>query len=155
MQEIFSWHHTFEAAMNFTPIIDAARCRLAQLTEQQAARPSREGGWSRKQILGHLIDSASNNHQRFVRAILDGGLSEWPSYEQERWVAAGGYQDLPWTELIDLWSSYNRLLSHFVSRMPESALEFRCRVGGQEMTLGELTRSYVTHMEHHLTQILD
>jgi hypothetical protein len=141
--------------MNFSLVVDTARCRLAAFTEKEAARPFREGGWSRKQILGHLIDSASNNHQRFVRTILDGSLSDWPSYEQERWVEAGGYQDLPWTELVDLWSNYNRLLSHVLSRAPEQALGFRCRVGGEETTLGELARAYVTHMEHHLNQILD
>ncbi len=141
--------------MNFMPSIDAARSRLAALTEEDAARPVREGGWSRKQILGHLIDSASNNHQRFVRAILNGGL-DWPSYEQERWVEAGGYHELPWTELVALWSSYNRLLSHVVSRMPEHAAGFRCRIGHEgAMSLGELVRAYLTHMEHHLRQILD
>ncbi len=121
--------------IDFSPRIDAARCRLAALTETDAARPFREGGWSRKQILGHLIDSASNNHQRFVRCLINGGLSDWPSYEQERWVEAGGYQDLPWTALVDLWSNYNRLLSHVLSRMPDEALRFRCRVGEEEMTL--------------------
>jgi hypothetical protein len=141
--------------MDFLPAIDAARARLAALTEEQAARPVRAGGWSRKQILGHLIDSASNNHQRFVRSIVNEGLPDWPSYEQERWVEAGGYDDLPWTELVGFWSGYNRLLSHIVSRMPEQAAGFRCRVGTEgEMTLGELVRAYLAHMEHHLKQIL-
>ncbi len=140
--------------LHFSSLIDASRCRLAALSEKDAARPFREGGWSRKQILGHLIDSASNNHQRFVRSIIHGGLSDWPSYEQDRWVEVQGYRDIPWVDLVELWTLYNRLLGHILGRMPEEALEFRCRVGGEDMTLAGLARAYVNHLEHHLEQML-
>jgi hypothetical protein len=140
--------------MTLTSLIDASHCRLAALTEDDAARPYREGGWSRKQILGHLIDSASNNHQRFVRCIIGGGLTDWPSYQQERWVEVQGYRDLPWTDLVALWAYYNRLLGHILNRMPVEASGFRCRVGGEEMTLAGLAGAYVSHLKHHLKQIL-
>lgn len=135
-------------------LVDASQQRLAALSEEEASQPVKAGGWSRKQILGHLIDSASNNHQRFVRCVLNGGLAGWPSYEQEGWVQVQKYQDAPWPELVALWFSYNRLLHHVLRRIPPEKLNLRCQIESSEMSLGEVARGYVEHLEHHLKQIL-
>lgn len=138
----------------FRSVIESAWPRLAALDEPVAAQPLKTGGWSRKQILGHLIDSASNNHQRFVRCLLDGGLTAWPSYEQNGWVETGRYQDLPWTGLVEFWSGYNRLLHHILSHLPEEKFALRCQVGDENRSLGELASAYLDHLEHHLNRIL-
>src|SRR5260370_13772360 len=123
------------------------------LTDGEAAEPAISGGWSRKQILGHLIDSASNNHQRFVRALLADEL-RWPNYDQEGCVRAQHYQDAKWADLVRLWASYNRLLAHILARVPEMKAGTPCRIGhNPPMTLVELPPDYITHLEHHLQQI--
>jgi hypothetical protein len=138
----------------FRSLAEAARSRLDALGEEEAGRPVKTGGWSRKQILGHLIDSASNNHQRFVRCLLDGGLTGWPNYEQNGWVETGRYEDLPWAWLVEFWCGYNRLLHHILSHVPEEKLALRCQVGDSDKSLGEVAGAYRDHMEHHLAQIL-
>src|SRR5246127_5439308 len=87
------------------------------ISETEATVPAIEGGWSRKQILGHLIDSASNNHQRFVRALLQDEL-RWPNYEQEGCVRVERFQEARWSDLVQLWASYNRFLAHLLAGVP-------------------------------------
>ena len=101
---------------------------LGQVSEQQGRRPFREGGWSRKEILGHLIDSALNNHQRFVRAALAGAY-DGPSYQQEGWVAMHGYEYMPWSVLLEHWLGQNQLLCEVVERIPEERFDALCRIG--------------------------
>jgi DinB superfamily len=116
-------------------------------------RPSRER-WTKKEALGHLIDSASNNHQRFVRGQLAAG-QDFPGYEQEPWVRIQNYQGAQWNDLIDLWRAYNTHLLHVVSCMSEEGERATCRVkGGNEMTLAALFVDYVDHLEHHLKAML-
>ena len=135
-------------------ILESKAGRLLALSDAASAlRPAPEK-WSRKEILGHLVDSASNNHQRFVRATLVPDLV-FPSYEQEGWVAVQRYGEESWLNLIDLWLAYNRHLLHVMSSAPESALGHRCVVGsGEPMSLRDLMTSYVDHLQHHLSQIL-
>jgi hypothetical protein len=130
--------------------IDCELPHLQNLTQFEAPKP---GGWSRKEELGHLIDSATNNHMRFVRATLDGEF-RGPGYMQDDWVAAHGYQDLAWSDLIDLWYRYNALLAHLVERIPEAHMSNRCVVGSGDVTLRFLIEDYVLHMQHHLNHIL-
>jgi hypothetical protein len=124
-----------------------------RVTESVVRMRTPEGGWSRKEILGHLIDSASNNHQRFVRAQLEEEL-QFPAYEQEGWARTQHCEDLPLTDLVDLWVAYNRLLVHIASRIPEDKLGRLVRVGsGDPVTLQFLVTDYLDHMEHHLGQL--
>jgi hypothetical protein len=89
---------------------------LAGFSEAEAGqRPSPER-WTRKEVLGHLIDSASNNHQRFVRGQIAAG-QDFPGYDQERWVRIQGYQTARWSDLIELWRAYNTHLLHVAGRM--------------------------------------
>ncbi|HEY1758902.1 MAG TPA: DinB family protein [Bryobacteraceae bacterium] len=122
--------------------------------EEAAAKPAHEGAWSRKQELGHLIDSATNNHVRFVRASLEPEFRGLP-YEQDGWVAVHGYAELPWSMLLEFWKNYNQLLAELVARIPEDRLATRCIVGESvPVTLGFLIEDYVAHMQHHLDHIL-
>jgi hypothetical protein len=134
--------------------VTAAETRLRALSERDAAEPRAGGKWSPKEILGHLVDSASNNHQRFVRAQLAPSLRV-PGYEQEAWVAVQRYQDRQWSDLVLLWAAYNRHLVHVIAAIPEDQRHVSCEIGGDEpVTLAHVVLDYVGHIRHHLRQIL-
>lgn len=126
---------------------------LQKVTETESEQPALKGGWSRKQVIGHLIDSASNNHQRFVRASLQGSL-EFPGYDQDGCVRVEAVQDAPWPLLIALWKNYNLYLAHVIAHLPLSQLNAQCRIGENEpVTLKFLAEDYLRHLLHHLSQI--
>lgn len=128
--------------------------RLRQIDEEAASAPNRVGPWSRKHLLGHLIDSAANNHIRFVRAALQ---SEYhgPSYDGDAWVRLHRYDQLPWTQLVDWWSTLNQIIVQVVREIPAGKYAVPCYVEGFEMmTLQALIEDYAAHMQHHLDQIL-
>jgi hypothetical protein len=136
-------------------ILERVPARLRTIPDAEGEAPLAPGKWSRKQILGHLIDSAANNHQRFVRSQLISPLS-FPGYEQDEWVRAQQYQTEPWADLLGLWNSYNLHLVHVFENIPEEKWEHRCILGDQEpVTLEFLANDYVRHLEHHLSQILE
>lgn len=125
---------------------------LGNIADGEAAQPRSGGGWSRKQILGHLIDSATVNHQRFVRAQFETGFSFL--YEQDQWVDLQRYQDRPWQELIELWTALNRHLLYAIESLPEDKLENLCGQGDDEpWTLAYRIPDYLHHMRHHVEQI--
>ncbi|HUI72193.1 MAG TPA: DinB family protein [Spirochaetia bacterium] len=127
------------------------RLRLMQPRELSATRAP--GTWNKKQILGHLIDSASNNHQRFVRALLSEELV-FPGYSQNDWVRVQDYADEEWQRIVDMWSALNRHLAHVVGRLPADRLQTPCRIGDNApVTLEALIADYIRHLEHHLEQL--
>jgi hypothetical protein len=134
-------------------LVEAAEPRLRAISETESTQPILAGGWSRKQVIGHLIDSASNNHQRFVRAALQTSL-DFPGYDQGGSVRVQAVQDADWQLLVVLWAAYNRYLAHVIARLPASKLETVCRIGsGDAVTLEFLAKDYVTHLGHHLGQL--
>ena len=134
-------------------VVEAAEPRLRQVSALDSAKPILTGGWSRKQVVGHLIDSASNNHQRFVRAAQQSSL-DFPGYDQEGNVRAQVPEEADWPLLVSLWAAYNRYLAHVVARLPASKLETVCRIGsGKPVTLSFIATDYLTHLVHHLKQI--
>ncbi|MFL6447592.1 MAG: DinB family protein [Bryobacteraceae bacterium] len=145
---------TIYEQLRFGDHIESAHQALQKISEEHSSGTFREGGWSRKEILGHLIDSALNNHQRFVRATLDGSY-EGPGYAQVDWVNVHGYASMPWESILEHWAFQNRLLAEVVRRIPEARLEVSCRVGTDSpVTLRFLVEDYLAHMDHHLRQIL-
>ena len=143
-----------QTANRLARILAATPLRLADVSDADASQPPAPGRWSKKEILGHLIDSASNNHQRFVRAQLAPAY-EGPSYQQESWVAAQSYATESWPDLVNLWLLYNRHLLHIVRLLPEASLAVPCAIGGSAaVPLSEVVSGYVDHLEHHLAQIL-
>jgi hypothetical protein len=142
-----------ELSEKLTSVIDAAEPRLREFSESESEKPILSGGWSRKQVLGHLIDSASNNHQRFVRAALQSSL-DFPGYDQDGNTRVQAPQEADWLLLASLWAAYNRYLAHIIARLPASKLETPCRIGsGAQVTLRFLATDYLTHLVHHLRQI--
>ena len=142
-----------EPSEKLLQLVDAAEPRLREITELESAKPILSGGWSRKQVIGHLIDSASNNHQRFVRAALQPSL-EFPAYDQVGNIRVQAVQEADWPLLVALWSGYNRYLAHIIAQLPASKLDVVCRIGsGEPVTLGFLVTDYLTHLVHHLNQL--
>lgn len=144
-----------DVARDIETILDETLPRLTVFGEAEAASVRPGGAWTRKQILGHLVDSAVNNHQRFVRAQLQQELL-FPSYEQEGWVAVQAYSERPWTSLVALWDALNRHVAHVIARIPGERLATPVRLGDHEpVTLEFVARDYVRHLRHHLQQILE
>ena len=107
--------------------------------------------WSKKEILGHLIDSAANNHQRFIRAQFETPVI---FYEQDLWVSIQNYQSESPELLIFLWEAYNRHLAHVIEQIPQQNLS-KTSIGkdGTVCTLEFLINDYLNHLEFHLEQI--
>ncbi len=143
-----------ELGMEFDRRFSLAAASLNAVSEAEAERPIREGGWPRKLILGHLIDSSINNHLRFVRAALEGHF-EGPTYQQEGWVKLNNYVHLSWQELLRQWKMRNELLAQTVSQIPEAAMDAPCRIADEgALTLRALIVDYLDHLEHHIAQIV-
>jgi hypothetical protein len=150
---------------DFRQTVDRAADRLMALSEDEASARPAPGKWSRKEIIGHLIDSASNNHGRFVRAQLQDDLV-FPGYDQDAWVQAQRYQDRRWPDLVRLWQAFNQHIAtvmetadrHQVTR-PRARhnldqLAWRTVSAMQSTTLEYFMRDYVDHLKHHLEQVL-
>lgn len=141
-----------ETAKALEQVLTTAVPQLQQYSSVQAAEKPAPGKWSKKEIVGHLIDSALNNHQRFVRAQQ--GPIEMPGYAQDFWVQSQGYQDADWETLIRVWDTINRNLARIMRLIPAEALQQTCRIGNNEpVTLEYLVTDYLVHMKHHLRQL--
>jgi hypothetical protein len=150
---------------DFRDTIVSAKARLSDMSETQSRQKNSPGDWSAAEVIGHLIDSAANNHQRFVRAQFTDDLV-FPGYEQNQWVSSQKYSDEAWPEVIQLWTSYNLHLLHVVSVIPEDVLTkarsphtldqiaFKHVDKNTPATLEYLIRDYLDHLRHHLNQIL-
>jgi hypothetical protein len=133
--------------------VEIAEPILRSVPEAETKTPVLKGGWSRKQVIGHLIDSASNNHQRFVRAALQGSL-DFPGYDQDGCSRVQAAQSAPWPLLITLWANYNLYLAHVIAHLPADKLESPCTIGANlPVTLMFLAEDYLAHLKHHLGQI--
>jgi hypothetical protein len=142
-----------ELARDFRTELNSLEEALLRLPPALADTPWRAGGWTRKQIVGHLLDSAANNRQRFVRAAIDGQYAG-PGYAQDEWVAAHGYAGQPWETLLGWWKAEHEILMAAVDRIPEERLEASCVVGNDEpVTLRFLITDYIRHQKWHLQQL--
>ena len=126
----------------------------AAISEQGASLPRASGGWSRKQIAGHLIDSATVNHQRFIRALA-GEDNFNLLYAQEEWVALNGYQHREWKELLCLWEAINRHLLTVCRQIRSDQSELISGHGGDTTpwTLAYRVPDYVEHLKMHVEQM--
>lgn len=152
-------------ARKLLEVVETATGDLQRLDGRAARRPRAPGKWSPQQTLGHLIDSAANNHRRFITLQSAADLV-FDGYEGDEWVRVQAYDEADWVMLVELWRSYNRHLAHVVSRMAAGdltrprtphvldRLAWRPVPADEPATLEYLVRDYVGHLEHHLAQIL-
>jgi hypothetical protein len=124
---------------------------LMDVHEPEFSKKPAPGRWSGKEILGHLIDSASNNIQRFIRGQYENETSI--VYEQDTWVLLNGYQEAPLSELITLWYLMNRQIMRIIEKMPAENPGKIILINDQPRSLGWILEDYVRHMKHHLDQI--
>lgn len=151
---------------DFQATIEKSSAALRTISETESALPRSPGKWSPKQIIGHLIDSACNNHRRFILAQLQDDLV-FPGYDQEAWVQLQQYQQAQWLSLIELWRTYNLQLAHVMAAVPEEIrkrphanhsldqIAWRAVPKSRPATLEYLMVDYIEHLKHHLNQILD
>ncbi|QNH62634.1 DinB family protein [Hymenobacter sediminicola] len=129
--------------------------RLPVYEESDLCRPLTPGGWSRRQILGHLIDSAVNNHRRFVLCQLEPTPYRVVPYDQNGWVECGAYHTAPVTELLQLWTLHNQQLARLIVQLTPDKLAHCCEFdNGYAVTLGWLIEDYTVHLEHHVRQMI-
>jgi len=141
-----------DIAVELTEIVENAEKAFHGIREEEWSCKSAPEKWSKKEILGHLIDSASNNHQRFVRAQRQ--HAPQIIYEQNRWVEAQNYADAQTENLIRLFTAYNRHLAHVLFQMsPETGMRL-CDINKEQpVTVEWLAQDYIRHLLHHLSVI--
>ena len=138
---------------DFRATVMDATGRLREISSAASRQKSAPDDWSRVEILGHLIDSAANNHQRFVRAQEADALT-FPGYNQNHWVTSQAYQDADWQHLVALWSHLNLHLADVIARIPPSNYSVPCTIGGNPaVPLETIIVGYRDHLHHHIAQI--
>jgi hypothetical protein len=146
-------------------IVEGSVPVLEELSDADAGEKPATDRWSTKEVLGHLIDSATNNHRRFIIAYsMSDLISE--GYDADVWVTLQDYQNREWSSIIGLWDRYNRHIAAVLDRLPEDIVRrehaahnfhemaWRLVPANTPTTLGYLIRDYIGHLEHHLRQIL-
>jgi hypothetical protein len=122
--------------------------------EIRTTRRARADGWCAREVLGHLIDSACNNHRRFVVG-QSAETERFDGYNQDDWVSRQHYERVPWSDLVALWSAYNRHLAHVIACIPDAATARTALSpdGSGPVSLAFVMEDYVRHLRHHLAQI--
>ncbi|HZG15695.1 MAG TPA: DinB family protein [Candidatus Bathyarchaeia archaeon] len=144
-----------EAASRLTALLQTIPEQLSAFTEEELSVRSAPHKWSKKEILGHLCDSAINNLSRFVRAQTDEHPFSVVGYAQNEWVSIQAYQDAPFEDILQLWATLNKSIVRVISPLTEEKGQHPCILSnGDHVTLLWLINDYVDHMEHHLRQIL-
>ncbi len=142
-----------EAISSLQNLLKVVPQRLMNVYEDAVEKKSTSANWSPKEELGHLLDSAANNHQRIVRAQLE-DKPAMPGYDQNGWVAVHGYQRREWKELIELWKALNRQLLAAAEAVSANSWTRTLTVAGSEaLTLQFVFEDYLAHMAHHLHHI--
>lgn len=143
----------FTSANQLESTVVAARTWLHGLDEGVVRHRPSPDRWTISEVVGHMIDSACNHHQRLVRA-QDSDELTFPKYDQNSWVAKAGYDKSDWAQLVDLWHLYNLHLAQVIRNVSEDDLDTPCTITPHETcTLGFLVSDYVNHLNHHLAKI--
>lgn len=142
-----------DTASELRNVVLETSSRLTRVTDSEASQSPSTGKWCAKEVIGHLVDSAANNHHRFVRALQQKAMT-FPAYDADHWVNSQAYGDEKWEHLLLLWTSYNLHLSHVIERIPAEALDHVCSMGNDEPSvLRDLVVDYLGHLKHHLEQV--
>jgi len=134
-------------------IIDVLPVKVNQFSEEEFTVKPKDK-WSKKEILGHLCDSATNNHHRFIRIQFEEQPFVVVPYKQNDWVSIQDYHNMPTNDVIGFWTTINKQILRVISKIPEEKLLYLCDVGNNKFfTFSELIEDYLRHMDHHLIQI--
>jgi hypothetical protein len=138
-----------ELSERLAAVLRSAMPWLVTLSEAEASVPEREGKWSAKQVVGHLIDSAVNNLGRIVRMQIEPDVSLF-GYDQRGWVSSQHYAEREWVQVLALWFALNEQVAWTIGHVELARLANEGEVEGDRVTLGFLIEDYIAHMEHHL-----
>jgi hypothetical protein len=143
-----------ELAKYLAALTESASAATGRLSEKEWREPYATGKWTRLEVLGHLVDSAAQNHQRFARALHQESIM-MASYEGDAQVRVQHYAEAPIVALAQTWRAYNGLLRFVLAQISTDKEQTACSIGAfAPMSLRELAFDYVAHLEHHLRQIL-
>jgi hypothetical protein len=142
-------------AQHLDSLTQKSTAEFASIPDSEwTVRSPGSSAWTRKELLGHLIDSAVNNQLRFARALIEDEV-HFPSYLQTEMVRVQNYREAPLELLTGLWTSLNRNIARLLAQIPPNKLATICVIGSNApMTLQQLAADYVAHLEHHLKQLL-
>lgn len=136
--------------------IDSVPAKFLKYSEEELRKKPATNKWSKKEILGHLIDSATNNHHRFVKSQFGGDPFFVNSYSQDDWVNTENFNEMDTKFLVEFWKMYNMHLHWIMMHFPENKLMIKCKAEDQtelKENILYLIVDYVDHMDHHLKQI--
>lgn len=137
-------------------LIVSVPVRMASIPSNMVSVRPAVNKWSKKEILGHLCDSAINNISRIVKAASAKKMFIVQPYEQDEWVKNNNYREQPLNDIIELWKSLNKQFIAAASNIPAKKLALKCDIEGHEIqTLQWLVDDYLSHMKHHLEQIFN
>jgi hypothetical protein len=137
-----------------TYLCDTIPPLLSAMDEQTFTLKPHAEKWSRKEIIGHLIDSAANNHQRFVRGQFE--QNPTITYDPDNWNTYNYYSKLDSAQIISFWEIYNRHILELIKNIPQELLNKQVNTGAQNsFSIAFLFNDYVEHLEHHLRQVID
>jgi hypothetical protein len=142
-------------SQQLSTIITLILPKFTQITEEAWSHKPSPTQWSKREILGHLIDSAQNNLRRFV--VTQYQQNDNIVYYQDEWVVYQNYQQTPTEEVIDLWKLINLHICRVIDNIPAEKLQYTCNTGKQSVelhTLDFLISDYIVHLNHHLEQII-
>ena len=143
-----------DVASSIRETVIAVRPALLAIPESRAREKTSSSAWSFEEILGHLVDSAANNHQRIVRMLETQNIGRF-TYTQQHWVDVQRYNAEPWRDLVEFWCSYNLHIAHVIAGVDPEALRNLCDMGyAHPASLEFVIEDYLRHVRHHLDQIL-
>jgi len=142
-----------QALTKLRALIDEVPLRLRKLPPSQVELKPSPTNWSPKEELGHLLDSAANNHQRIVRTQLE-DKPKMPGYDGNAWVKLHRYQHRSWEEMVGIWRALNQQLLVAAEAVPDHDWSRTCTIAdSQPLTLKFVFEDYIDHMLHHLVHI--
>ncbi|HMG16148.1 MAG TPA: hypothetical protein VK590_11910 [Saprospiraceae bacterium] len=153
--EIFKQMKDSELISGWNDLISQSNNKLNALNNVEAAFKQTEDKWSKKELLGHLCDSAINNYTRVIKIQLGNNEHIIEKYAQNDWVRLANYQNREWESIINEWLLLNNVFIELVKNTAELCFEMTGYYDGQKLSLSFIVSDYIEHMKHHLNQILD
>jgi hypothetical protein len=145
-----------ETITELLSIVNSYSERFQTFSENEFSAKPNPSKWSKKEVVGHLIDSAQNNLRRFIVGQYE-SVPPKITYEQDFWVAANGYQNLSKADVIDLWKLTNYSIANVWKNMDPKNYSKKADTGKTDQqlhTLEWLAVDYNKHMKHHINQII-
>ena len=143
-----------KTATHIREIIEKVMPILEKISDENASLKPQPSKWSKKEIIGHLIDSACNNQQKFVRTMAN-SHTDFVGYTQDFWVENQAYNLANWQDLLSFWQNYNLHIAHIIENVLPEKLKNTISIQGSEpFTLAFIMSDYAEHLKHHLKQIL-